>query len=74
MQSEYFVGSRGGDKTNVSFKQAILSPIAPYGGLWTLKKIPFFSREQRECFADLEYSALTKEIFASLGLEIEDEV
>lgn len=70
MQTQYFIGTRGGKDLDVSFEDAILNPTASYGGLYTLEKFPKFSEDEIEDFARLTYEELTGVIFEKLGLNI----
>ncbi len=74
MQQQYFIGTRGGNCNLVTFKDALLNPNAPYGGLYTLENFPRFSQDQIHSFASLDYTSLTKKIFDSLGLNLDDEI
>ncbi|WP_104721525.1 threonine synthase [Helicobacter mesocricetorum] len=70
MQLRNFVGTRGGDYS-VSFKDSVLNPNAPYGGLWTLEDLPKFSDNEMQSFVGMSYEDLAKKIFESLGLDID---
>ncbi|MCL9822116.1 threonine synthase [Helicobacter colisuis] len=74
MQQQYFTGTRGGNCPSVTFQDALLNPNAPYGGLYTLKNLPTFSKEQIQSFTNLNYASLAKNIFQSLGLGIKDSI
>lgn len=74
MQQQYFIGTRGGDCPSITFKDALLNPNAPYGGLYTLKNLPTFSKEEIQSFANLDYTSLAKNIFKALGLGIVDSI
>lgn len=74
MQQQYFIGTRGGDCDSVTFKDALLNPNAPYGGLYTLENLPRFQKEQIDSFASLDYASLAEKIFDSLGLNIDKKI
>lgn len=71
------IETRGNDKlkpSNVGFAHAILSPSASFGGLYAPEALPTLGDEARERLKSLSYSALAREIFALLGIELEAEI
>ena len=74
MQQQYFTGTMGRNFPSATFQDALLNPNAPYGGLYTLKNLPTFSKEQIQSFTNLNYASLAKNIFQSLGLGIKDSI
>ncbi|TLD81146.1 threonine synthase [Helicobacter sp. MIT 11-5569] len=74
MQTQYFIGTRGGEDSGITFENAVLSPSASYGGLYTLKKLPKFSEDEIKEFSELSYEELTRIILNKLGLNIPREL
>ncbi|CAM2815290.1 threonine synthase [Helicobacter burdigaliensis] len=76
MQFKCFCGTRGAKSEDElkSFQEVVLNPNAPFGGLYTLNKLPRFSQEEIEKFATLNYKELARGIFACLNLGIDNEL
>ncbi|MBX7490299.1 threonine synthase [Helicobacter turcicus] len=74
MQTQYFTGTRGGEDLGITFEDAILSPSASYGGLYTLEEFPKFSKDEIKEFTRLSYEELTRIIFNKLGLNVPREL
>lgn len=76
MQFKCFCGTRGSKSEDElkSFQEVVLNPNAPFGGLYTLNKLPKFSKEEIEKFAKLNYKELSRGIFACLNLGIDIEL
>lgn len=70
MHTEHFIGTRGGKELGITFRDAVLSPNAAFGGLYTLKDLPKFSQDEIKEFSTLNYQELTRIIFNKLGLSI----
>lgn len=73
MHTQHFIGTRGGQDTALTFKDAVLNPNAAFGGLYTAKKLPKFDEDAIKEFSQLNYEELAQEIFRHLGLNIHKE-
>ncbi len=65
------VETRGNDGKNPArcdFFSAVLNPCASFGGLWSLESLP---KIDLDAIKNLDYNALTRHIFALLGIESE---
>ncbi|MCE3037273.1 threonine synthase [Helicobacter sp. faydin-H20] len=65
-----FVGTRDSSQ-NCDFKNAVLSPNANFGGLWTLKKIP---QIDFSTYQNLDYKNLCEKIFQALDLNLNSKI
>ncbi|WP_300795436.1 threonine synthase [Helicobacter sp. UBA3407] len=74
MQTQHFIGTRGGQDLAFTFKDAVLNPNAAFGGLYTAKKLPKFDEDVIKEFSQLTYEELTQEIFHRLGLNVHKEL
>ncbi|MDE5926782.1 MAG: threonine synthase, partial [Helicobacter sp.] len=74
MQTQHFIGTRGGQDLAFTFKDAILNPNAAFGGLYTAKKLPKFDEDAIKEFSQLTYEELAQEIFHRLGLNVHKEL
>ncbi len=71
MQTQYFIGTRGGEESGITFKDAVLSPSASFGGLYTLQNFPHFDEDDIKDFTKLDYEELTRILFNKIGLKVE---
>lgn len=70
-----FIETRGNDgskKSSVQFSEAILSPLASFGGLYVPEKLPSFGTEFLEKHIDSSYQELAKDVLLSFGIDIEE--
>ncbi|CAA6816036.1 MAG: Threonine synthase (EC [uncultured Campylobacterales bacterium] len=68
-----FIQTRGsGNKKDVSFSQAILSPSASFGGLYVPEKLPTFEDGFFE--QNLSYKELALKILKKFDVDIDDEI
>lgn len=74
MQTQHFIGTRGGQDTALTFQDAILNPNAAFGGLYTAKKLPKLDEDTIKEFSQLNYEELAYEIFHHLGLGVHKEL
>lgn len=76
-EATVLIETRGNDSQkplNVEFSHAILNPDASFGGLYAPEALPILGQEARIRLKDLSYAKLAKEIFALLGIELEEEI
>lgn len=73
MHTQHFIGTRGGQDTALTFKDAVLNPNAAFGGLYTAKKLPKFDEDSIKEFSELNYEELAQEIFRHLSLGVRKE-
>lgn len=71
MSDKVFTSTRDNTISKISFKEAVLNPNAPYGGLYTLSNIPNITQERIDDFLNLNYKELCKAIFKLLRLNID---
>lgn len=69
-----FTSTRDSSIDLISFKDAILNPNAPYGGLYTLSHIPKLTQDDIAKLSNLDYKELCKSIFDKLGLDIDSSI
>ncbi len=72
-----FIESRGNDgskKSSVAFSEAILSPLASFGGLYVPKELPDFGEAFLKEHIDSNYKELAKDILAKFQVDIDQEV
>lgn len=72
---DIFCSTRVCDKSNsakkVDFAKAILDPSAPFGGLYTIKKVP---KLDIASLLQLNYIELTQKIFEAIGIDLQSNV
>jgi len=72
-----FIETRGNDGTrpyNVSFSQAILSPIASFGGLYVPLKLPDLGQVFLEKHLESSYKTMAIDMLLSFGIDIDKDV
>ena len=72
-----FIQTRGIDETkpkSVTFSQAILSPIASFGGLYVPEKLPELGQEFLTKHLDSSYKELATDMLSRFEIDIEQEV
>ena len=72
-----FIETRGNDGTrpyNVSFSQAILSPIASFGGLYVPLKLPDLGQVFLEKHLGSSYKVMAMDMLCAFGIDIDKEV
>ncbi len=72
-----FIETRGNDGAHplhVSFSQAILSPIASFGGLYVPKQLPTLDKAFLNRHIDSSYKELALDILLAFGVDIEQSV
>ncbi len=72
-----FIETRGNDGKHpekVTFSQAILSPIASFGGLYVPETLPELGEEFLRKHLDSSYKTMAKDILARFGIDIDDAV
>ncbi len=72
-----FIETRGNDgvkSKEVSFSEAILSPMASFGGLYSPKTLPDFGEEFLKAHIDSTYKELAKDVLKAFEIDIEDEL
>ncbi len=72
-----FIETRGNDGVkpyNVSFSQAILSPIASYGGLYVPLKLPDLGQVFLEKHRDSSYKVMAMDMLRAFGIDIDKDV
>jgi len=72
-----FIETRGNDGSrpyNVSFSQAILSPIASFGGLYVPLTLPNLGQVFLEKHLDSSYKTMAMDMLLSFGIDIDKEV
>jgi len=72
-----FIETRGNDGTrpyNVSFSQAILSPIASFGGLYVPLKLPDLGQVFLEKHLGSSYKVMAMDMLRAFGIDIDKEV
>ena len=72
-----FIETRGNDGTrpyNVSFSQAILSPIASFGGLYVPLTLPDLGQVFLEKHLDSSYKTMAMDMLLSFGIDIDKDV
>ncbi len=70
-----FIETRGNDgvkESEVTFSQAILSPLASYGGLYVPKELPVLGLEFLEKHINSSYKELAKDTLKAFKIDIED--
>ena len=73
----YFTETRGNDGQHdktVPFSQAILNPMASFGGLYSPERIPVFSDDFLASQLNSNYKQLAKAVLASFEIDIDDQV
>lgn len=72
-----FIETRGNDGVHpgeVTFSEAILSPIASFGGLYVPKELPVLGEEFLTKHLNSSYKVLAKDLLTVLGIDIEPSV
>jgi len=72
-----FIETRGNDGTrpyNVKFSEAILSPIASFGGLYVPLKLPDLGQVFLEKHLDSSYKLMAMDMLCSFGIDIDKDV
>ncbi len=72
-----FIETRGNDGTrpyNVSFSQAILSPIASYGGLYVPLTLPDLGEVFLEKHIESSYKTMAMDMLLAFGIDIDKDV
>jgi threonine synthase len=72
-----FIETRGNDGTrpyNVSFSQAILSPIASFGGLYVPLKLPDLGQVFLEKHVSSSYKVMAMDMLCAFGIDIDKDV
>ena len=72
-----FIETRGNDgvhPSEVTFSEAILSPIASFGGLYVPKELPVLGEEFLTKHLNSSYKVLAKDLLTILGIDIEPSV
>ena len=72
-----FIETRGNDgkrPVNVSFSEAILSPISSFGGIYSPESIPQLGQAFLEQHLDSDYKALARDILSRFEIDIEQAV
>ena len=72
-----FIETRGNDGTrpyNVSFSQAILNPIASFGGLYVPLKLPDLGQVFLEKHVSSSYKTMAMDMLLSFGIDIDKDV
>ena len=72
-----FIQTRGIDKNrpqNVTFSQAILSPIASFGGLYVPEKLPELGEEFLNKHLSSSYKELASDMLSRFEIDIDKEV
>ncbi len=74
-----FIESRGNDKNSkrsseVPFSEAILNPLASFGGLYVPKELPNFGKEFLEKHIDSSYQELAKDVLTSFEIDIDEQL
>ena len=72
-----FIETRGNDgikPKEVDFSEAILSPLASFGGLYVPKEMPDFGEEFLKKHINSSYKELAKDVLKSFEVDIEDEL
>ena len=72
-----FIETRGNDGTrpyNVSFSQAILSPIASFGGLYVPLKLPDLGEVFLQKHLNSSYKTMAMDMLLSFGIDIDKDV
>jgi threonine synthase len=70
-----FIETRGNDgvkPSKVKFSEAILSPLASFGGLYVPKSLPEFGLDFISKHIDSSYKELAKDVLNSFKIDIED--
>ncbi|MEJ2481248.1 MAG: hypothetical protein P8Y78_14030 [Acidihalobacter sp.] len=69
-----FIETRGNDgqrPAQVSFSQAILSPMSSFGGIYVPERLPALDSEFLRAHLDSGYKALARDILTAFGLDID---
>ncbi|MCX6061242.1 MAG: threonine synthase [Campylobacterales bacterium] len=72
-----FIETRGNDgvkPSEITFSEAILSPIASFGGLYIPKELPSLGEEFLTKHLNSSYKVLAKDLLTTLGIDIESSV
>ncbi len=72
-----FIETRGNDgkkSKEVAFSEAILSPMASFGGLYSPKSLPDFGEEFLKAHLNSSYKELAKDVLKAFEIDIEDEL
>lgn len=70
-----FIETRGNDgikKSSVSFSEAILSPLASFGGLYVPQKLPNFNEDFLRAHLNSSYKELARDILKAFEIDIDD--
>jgi len=65
-------GNDNNNKNSVSFSEAILSPMASYGGLYAPDTLPDFGLEFIKKHLDSSYKELAKDVLLSFNIDIDE--
>ena len=69
-----FIESRGNDgqhPASVTFSEAILSPLASYGGMYVPKSLPNLGMAFLEAHTDADYKTLARDVLAAFELDVD---
>jgi threonine synthase len=72
-----FIETRGNDgihSQEITFSEAILSPIASFGGLYVPKALPELGEAFLTKHLNSSYKVLAKDMLMTLGIDIEESV
>ena len=72
-----FIETRGNDGVkpkNVSFSEAILNPLASFGGLYIPESLPKFDEEFLMAHLESSYKELAKDVLKSFEIDISDDL
>jgi len=70
-----FIETRGNDgvqKSKVEFSEAILSPLASFGGLYVPERLPDFGKEFLKKHINSSYKELAKDMLKAFEIDIDD--
>jgi threonine synthase len=65
-------GNQEGNKTTLKFSEAILSPMASFGGLYAPNELPDFGLEFIKKHIESSYKELAKDVLKSFEIDIDD--
>lgn len=72
-----FIETRGNDgqrPTQISFSEAILSPISSFGGIYSPESLPDLGTDFLEQHIDADYKTLARDILNAFNIDIEADV
>ncbi len=67
-------GNDGQQKPSVTFSEAILNPMASFGGLYSPQSLPQFSDDFLTSHIDSSYQQLSRAVLSSFNIDIEPDV